>query len=451
MLVHQLIRRSGVRLFRPAGSGRAFTAGVPWHASIGAAVADEDSATSGGDLAVESLPQLESVLSPAAWAQSSASASTSATTLASTSTASTSAPTSVLSPQPLTGTATHASESTVAHDATALDAAGALDPAVLDPNVLATSLSESGVDLSTTDMWWNTTAVMEGINWLHVTADLPWWACIGGITFGLRTLMLPVAINTMRNGVRLAHAQPEFAKLREQMMANPPSTPEEQQKFKTRQHRIMAKHQCNPFGALMMPLIQMPVFMTMFFALKQMGDYYPSMATGGTLWFHDLTVADSTYALPIVSAATFLVIIEIGADTGGAQQQQGMMKNFMRGLAVMMVPMTASFAQAVFVYWTTSNFFSLGQTAILKIPGVKSMLDIPNPPPPPPGADGASSNPFSAAIDLAKKKAGAASERDDAPPPPPPPPQTFQSNPAEKKRTAKAPRRKKAKRNSRKR
>ena len=50
MLVHQLIRRSGVRLFRPAGSGRAFTAGVPWHASIGAAVADEDSATSGGDL-----------------------------------------------------------------------------------------------------------------------------------------------------------------------------------------------------------------------------------------------------------------------------------------------------------------------------------------------------------------------------------------------------------------
>ena len=195
----------------------------------------------------------------------------------------------------------------------------------------------------------------------------------------------------------------------------------------------------------------MPVFMTMFFALRQMGDYYPSMATGGTLWFNDLTVADSTYALPIISAATFLVIIEIGADTGGAQQQQGMMKNFMRGLAVSMVPMTSSFAQAVFVYWTTSNFFSLGQTAILKIPGVKGMLDIPNPPAPPPGSDSGSSNPFSAAINLAKKKAGAASERDDVPPPPPPPPQTFQTNPAEKKRTAKAPKKKKARRNNRKR
>ena len=448
-LVHQLLSRNTVRLFRSAGSRRAFTAGIPWHGSVGAVPIDEDSA-SGGDLAADPL-HLESVMSPTAWTQPSASASTSVTSSASATSSSASAPVSLTSAEPLNATAIHASQSTIAHDATALDAACELDAALLEPSVLATSISESGVDLSTTDMWWNTTAVMEGINWLHVTTELPWWACIGAITFGLRTLMLPVAINTMRNGVRLAHAQPEFAKLREQMMANPPSTPEEQQKFKTRQHRIMAKHQCNPFGALMMPLIQMPVFMTMFFALRQMGDYYPSMATGGTLWFNDLTVSDSTYALPIISAATFLVIIEIGADTGGAQQQQGMMKNFMRGLAVLMVPMTSSFAQAVFVYWTTSNFFSLGQTAILKIPGVKGMLDIPNPPAPPPGSDSGSSNPFSAAIDLAKKKAGAASERDDVPPPPPPPPQTFQTNPAEKKRTAKAPKRKKARRNNRKR
>ena len=67
----------------------------------------------------------------------------------------------------------------------------------------------------------------------------------------------------------------------------------------------MAKHQCNPFGAVLMPFLQMPVFMTMFFALRQMGDYFPSMANGGTMWFTDLTVADSTYALPIASTASW--------------------------------------------------------------------------------------------------------------------------------------------------
>ena len=55
----------------------------------------------------------------------------------------------------------------------------------------------------------------------------------------------------------------------------------------------------------------MAVFMPMFFALREMGEYYPSMANGGMHWFTDLTVADPTFVLPLINAASFLIILEV--------------------------------------------------------------------------------------------------------------------------------------------
>ena len=66
---------------------------------------------------------------------------------------------------------------------------------------------------------------------------------------------------------------------------------------------------------------------------------------------------------------------------------------------------------------------------MLKIPGVKPWLDIPDPPKPAAGAE-ASENPFAEAIKMAKKKAGMVKD-ESADPPPPPPPRgvTYATNP----------------------
>jgi len=36
-----------------------------------------------------------------------------------------------------------------------------------------------------------------------------------------------------------------------------------------------------------------------------------SMQSGGLFWFSDLTIPDPYFALPLMTAATFLVIIEV--------------------------------------------------------------------------------------------------------------------------------------------
>jgi membrane protein insertase Oxa1/YidC/SpoIIIJ len=131
-------------------------------------------------------------------------------------------------------------------------------------------------------------------------------------------------------------------------------------------------------------LAQMPIFMSFFFGLQRMATDYPSLVSGGTLWFEDLTVADPTYGLPLLASLSFLITIELGGEAGQQQQNPGQaktMKNVMRAMAVGMVPLTMAMPCSVFMYWITSNTFSCIQTATLKLPGVKAALGIPTPSP----------------------------------------------------------------------
>ena len=73
------------------------------------------------------------------------------------------------------------------------------------------------------------------------------------------------------------------------------------------------------------------------------------MMDGGMYWFSDLTVQDPYYALPILSSAIFLLTVELGAADGMQGQDATVMKRmkmFMRALAVIMVPLTATMPQA---------------------------------------------------------------------------------------------------------
>ena len=49
---------------------------------------------------------------------------------------------------------------------------------------------------------------------------------------------------------------------------------------------------------------------------------------------------------------------------GPVDEKQQMMKTCMKGFALLMVPMTASFESGVFVYWTTSNIITVTQVRV---------------------------------------------------------------------------------------
>jgi len=103
-----------------------------------------------------------------------------------------------------------------------------------------------------------------------------------------------------------------------------------------------------------------------------------SMKSGGMLWFTDLTVADPYYVLPVLSALTMLLTVEMATETGGVSTPQTeMMKPVMRIMCFLTVPISCTFPTAVLNYWVTANIFSLGQSFLLKRTAVREYFGIP--------------------------------------------------------------------------
>ena len=179
---------------------------------------------------------------------------------------------------------------------------------------------------------------------IHISTGLPWWATIAVTTVAIRTALVPFIVKLQGNTARLHNVKPQLDRLTENMkLAKETNDTAALARFSTQTQELFAKNDCNPLKSLMLPLLQAPVMISFYLALRDMAQLpVPQFQTGGTAWFTDLTIADPTYVLPVASSLGFLAIMELGSEAGGVSQPKAM-KNVMRFMAVAMVPLTMNF------------------------------------------------------------------------------------------------------------
>jgi len=281
----------------------------------------------------------------------------------------------------------------------AADSIPTADAVSFGSDIEASTSAEAGSDAVETilrealpwepDWYWLPDICINWLNYLAETSGMPYAACIAATTLGIRIVVFPLFVSAQRNQSRMAHMKPELDMVKAQIdKMGPTSTPEEQMRYANKMKGLFRKYECNPLKSLAVPIAQAPVFMSMFFGLRKMPDYFPNeLANGGLYWFTDLTAADPLHIMPIVSAAMFVGMMEIGKEQmlAGNPQQGPIMLNAFRGLGLMMIPITWNFSSAIFCYWVTNNLASLGQAGLFKNQAMRKMLGIWDPPPPVPG------------------------------------------------------------------
>mmetsp|Transcript_12600 Transcript_12600/g.24433 ORF Transcript_12600/g.24433 Transcript_12600/m.24433 type:complete len:441 (-) Transcript_12600:46-1368(-) len=215
------------------------------------------------------------------------------------------------------------------------------------------------------------------IDYFHMTSGMPWWMSIVTVTCILRMSMFPLTVTQMRNQIRMAQMSPDIQALQKRMEERPADTQEQQLAYRKEMVSIQQKHGVKVWTSILPALAQIPVFLTMFWTLRDMASDYPSFQDGGTLWFTNLAETDPTYGLPILCATTFIAMTELNPQPeSGNQEQAARMKMIMRVMAVAMVPITMTQPSAIAVYWTATNLFSLSQSLLFRIPGIKPALGI---------------------------------------------------------------------------
>ncbi|XP_074838842.1 mitochondrial inner membrane protein OXA1L [Carettochelys insculpta] len=214
---------------------------------------------------------------------------------------------------------------------------------------------------------------------LHMELGLPWWGAIVAGTVAARCLVFPLLVKGQREAAKLNNHLPRLKQMTQRMQeAKQAGNHFEFSKLQNEMMLYYKVHNINPFSGFLVPLVQAPVFISFFMALREMASLpVPSMQSGGLWWFVDLTAADPIYALPLLVTSTMWVILELGAESGVDNPNLKVMKTVFRVMPLVILPLTIHFPTAIFTYWLTSNLFSLAQVGLLRVPAVRGALRIP--------------------------------------------------------------------------
>jgi YidC/Oxa1 family membrane protein insertase len=148
---------------------------------------------------------------------------------------------------------------------------------------------------------------------LHVTTGLPWWGTITLATIIIRIGLFPLLLKSQINIARLTKVQPKSEKLMEQIRKARSEGDQQTLMAKSIElKQLYSDNDINMFSSLTLPLVQTPIFISFFFALRKMAELpVPGFEQGGILWFKDLSVPDPQMILPFVGSGTFILILEV--------------------------------------------------------------------------------------------------------------------------------------------
>ncbi|KAK7362889.1 hypothetical protein VNO77_05014 [Canavalia gladiata] len=215
------------------------------------------------------------------------------------------------------------------------------------------------------------------IDGVHSYTGLNWWVAIVLTTLLIRSATVPLLINQLKATSKLSIMRPHLEEIKQQMEGktmDPMAVAEGQKQMK----KLFKEYGVSPFTPLKGLFIQGPIFVSFFLAITNMAEKCPSFKHGGAFWFTDLSTPDAMYIFPVLTALSFLITVECNMQEGmEGNPVASTMKNVSRVLAVLTVPFTMGFPKAIFCYWVTSNLFSLTYGLVLKYPGVKKTLGIP--------------------------------------------------------------------------
>jgi YidC/Oxa1 family membrane protein insertase len=230
---------------------------------------------------------------------------------------------------------------------------------------------------------------------------LSWGGAIIALTIATRTLLIPLTYKQLKGMRALQAFQPQIKELQEKYKNDRQRLSQEMMKF-------YQENKINPLASCIPLLAQMPIFITLFYTLR--GPLRDDMcnqseipcgevinpATGQAggwgesfLFIPDLTATATggvLIALIVLYVGTQLFSGLIMAVTADRNQ-----KLLMMALPFVFIPFIIGFPAGLILYWITTNFWTIGQQAVVnKVIPPPAKLDpaiataVKAPPPPPP-------------------------------------------------------------------
>ncbi len=191
------------------------------------------------------------------------------------------------------------------------------------------------------------------------------------LTILVKLILWPLTAQATRSQKKMQALQGPLSKLREKHKGSPQKLNQEMMKF-------YKEHKVNPFAGCWPILIQIPIFLGMFWMLRSAAELYGQQF----MWATDLSEQDnvamlqgfSLNILPIFMVVTQwyqmrLNPMQLGPEMSEAQRINAKMMRFM---PFMFLVFLYFFSSALVLYWTVQNIMTIIQTLL-----TKNSVDLP--------------------------------------------------------------------------
>ena len=194
-------------------------------------------------------------------------------------------------------------------------------------------------------LWMLAKPIFAAMKYIHSVVGNWGWSIIL-LTIGIKILLYPLSAASLRSMAKMRSLQPKMERLKE-------TYGDDRQKMSQELMGLYKKEKVNPAGGCFPMLLQMPVFLALYWVLLESVEIRHSP---WIFWIDDLSAKDPYFILPLIMGASMLLM----------QKLQPMPTDPTQAMVMKIMPIAFTFFFMIFpsglvLYWTVNNLLSMFQ------------------------------------------------------------------------------------------
>jgi YidC/Oxa1 family membrane protein insertase len=194
---------------------------------------------------------------------------------------------------------------------------------------------------------------------LHDSFGLPWAWAIVATTIIVRILLVPLTVRQIHSMQNLQAHMPEMKALQQKYKGDRQRQNEELMKF-YKENRI------NPAASCLPILAQIPIFIGLFFVLRDAEDEIFKNSTENLEWLGLVNIVENTRVGWGPLLVVIYIISQLTSSYFMSTTMQGAQRVMLMVLPILFVPFVLNFPAGLMLYWVTTNLWTTGQGLITR-------------------------------------------------------------------------------------
>ena len=177
-------------------------------------------------------------------------------------------------------------------------------------------------------------------------------------TIAIKTLIMPLTVQSLRSSKAMQELQPRIKELQKKHG-------KDRQRLTQETMRLYSENHVNPMSGCLPMLLQIPIFLGLYNAIRHLSDSEQGPWSGDFLWLSNgLHRYDPWYVLPVMAGAFQFVQTRMMRPRNQEKitdPQQAMMNTMMNFMPLTVIVFGWQFASGAVLYWATQSVYSVIQ------------------------------------------------------------------------------------------